>query len=65
MDKLKMHTTDGVVSNVEKIAALFPDCVTEAKDEQGNLRYVVDYDQLRQELSQDIVEGPEERYQFT
>lgn len=64
MDKLRMHTTDGVESNVAKIAALFPNCVTEAKDEQGNLQYVVDYDKLKVELGE-VIEGPEERYQFT
>ena len=59
-----MHTIDGVEGNVERIAALFPDCVTEAQDEQGNLRHVVDFDKLKVELG-DVVEGPEERYQFT
>ena len=64
MDKLRMHTIDGVEGNVERIAALFPNCVTEAVDEQGNLRHVVDFDKLKVELGE-VVEGPEERYQFT
>lgn len=64
MDKLRMHTIDGVEDNVERIAALFPNCVTEAVDEQGNLRHVVDFDKLKVELGE-VVEGPEERYQFT
>ena len=59
-----MHTTDGVENNVAKIAALFPNCVSEVKDEQGNLRHIVDYDKLKVELGE-VVEGPEERYQFT
>ena len=59
-----MHTIDGVEGNVERIAALFPNCVTEGVDEQGNLRHVVDFDKLKVELGE-VVEGPEERYQFT
>ena len=64
MERLRMHTIDGVENNVAKIAALFPNCVTEAKDEQGNMRYVVDYDKLKVELGE-VVEGNDERYQFT
>ena len=61
-DKLKMHTPDLTSENVEKIAALFPNCVTEATDENGKLTRAIDFDQLRQELSGTIVEGPRERY---
>ena len=64
MEKLKMHSMDVVPQNVDRIAMLFPNCVTEAQDEQGNLRHVVDFDKLKVELG-DVVEGPEERYQFT
>lgn len=64
MDKLRMHTIDRVEGNVERIAALFPNCVTEAVDDQGNLRHVVDFDKLKVELGE-VVEGNEERYQFT
>jgi adenine-specific DNA-methyltransferase len=64
MEQLKMHTTDGVNANLERIAALFPNCVTETTDEQGNVRLAVDYDKLRVELGE-VVEGNEERYQFT
>ena len=64
MEKLKMHCSDGMTQNVAKIAALFPNCVTETKDEQGNLQFAVDYDKLKVELGE-VVEGPEERYQFT
>ena len=59
-----MHTIDRVEGNVERIAALFPNCVTEAVDDQGNLRHVVDFDKLKVELGE-VVEGNEERYQFT
>ncbi len=62
MNKLKMHTPDLTDENVAKIRELFPGCVTEAKDESGEIRYTVDFDQLRQELSDQIVEGLQERY---
>ena len=66
MDKLKMTTADGVQDNVEKIALLFPDCVTETRDNNtGRLVHKVDFDKLRQELSSSIVSNREERYQFT
>lgn len=57
-----MHSPDLANENVARIRELFPGCVTEAKDEDGKLRYLVDFDQLRQELSGHIVEGPQERY---
>lgn len=63
MDKLKMHSPDLAQENIAKIRDLFPGCVTEASDEAtGQLRLSVDFDQLRQELSDHIVEGPQERY---
>lgn len=64
MDKMKMHSPDLSQDNVAKIRALFPDCVTEAVDDQGNIRFAVDFDQLRQTLSDHIVEGPQERYRL-
>nr|HAT8715318.1 site-specific DNA-methyltransferase [Legionella jordanis] len=64
MDSLKMHSKDITEDNIEKIAALFPNCITEATDEQGRLRKKIDFDLLRQELSREIVEGPQERYQL-
>ena len=65
MDKLKLHTPDLITENIQKLAALFPACVTEAHDEQtGQLTRSIDFDQLRQELSDHIVEGPRERYQL-
>mgnify|MGYP005839222345 CR=1 FL=1 len=62
MDKLKMHSPNLTQDNITRIRDLFPDCVTEAKSEDGKLKLSVDFDQLRQELSDSIVEGPQERY---
>ncbi|WP_136161889.1 site-specific DNA-methyltransferase [Sphingomonas flavalba] len=65
MDKLKMHSPDLSQDNIAKIRDLFPGCVTEARDEtSGKLRLAVDFDQLRQELSENIVDGPQERYRL-
>jgi len=64
-DKLKMHSPDLSQDKIAKIRELFPGCVTEARDETtGELRLAVDFDQLRQELSDHIVEGPQERYRL-
>ena len=62
MEKLKLHTPDLTAENVEKLAQLFPNCVTEARDETGRVTQAIDFDELRQELSGSIVEGPQERY---
>ncbi|MBP6331847.1 MAG: site-specific DNA-methyltransferase [Spirochaetales bacterium] len=62
MDKLKMHSPNLTQENVARIRELFPGCVTEARGEDGNLRLAVDFDLLRQELSDSVVEGPRERY---
>jgi len=62
MDKLKLHTPNLTATNIEKLASLFPNCVTEAKDDNGQLKRAIDFDLLRQELSEHIVEGPRERY---
>lgn len=62
MEKLKLHTPDLTAQNIDKLAQLFPDCVTEATGEDGKLTRSIDFDQLRQELSGGIVEGPQERY---
>lgn len=60
-----MHSPDLSQENIAKIRDLFPGCVTEARDEvTGKLRLAVDFDQLRQELSDSIVEGPQERYRL-
>ena len=65
MEKLHLQTHNIVDENIKKIAELFPNCLTERLNENGKPEVAVDFDQLRQELSKDIVEGPEERYQFT
>lgn len=62
MSKLKMKSKNLVNQNVEKIASLFPSCVTEGKDERGQIIKLVDFDLLKQELCKDIVEGNDERY---
>ena len=65
MDKLKMQTADGVQDNISRIAELFPECITEVNNQMGVVKRSIDFDKLRQLLSSDIVEGNEERYQFT
>lgn len=64
MDKLKMHTPNKVDENIERIAALFPNCLTEVMKD-GVVQHAIDFDVLRQELSDVVVDGPAERYQFT
>ena len=64
MDKLKMHSPDLTAANIAKLAALFPDCVTETRDEDGAVKQAIDFEQLRQQLSKHIVDGPHERYQL-
>lgn len=65
MNKLKMHSLNKVDENIKKIGALFPNCVTERKNADGEIEYAIDFDMLKQELSDIVVEGKEERYQFT
>ena len=65
MDKLKMHSVNKVDENIAKIGAMFPNCLTERKNEDGEVEYAIDFDMLKQELSSVVVEGNEERYQFT
>ncbi len=64
MDRLKMHSPNLTQDNIARIRDLFPGCVTEAGSEDGNVKLAVDFDQLKQELSEAIVEGPQERYQL-
>ncbi len=64
MDKLKMHSPNLTEANIEKLAQLFPNCVTEATNGSGRLKKAIDFDLLRQELSEHVVEGPQERYQL-
>ena len=64
-DKLKMHSINKVDENIKRIGELFPNCLTEVKDEDGKVVPAIDFDMLKQELSNVVVEGNEERYQFT
>ena len=65
MDKLKMESQDIVGSNINKIAQLFPNCVTERKGKDGKIELAIDFEKLQAELSDDIIGEGEERYQFT
>ena len=65
MSKLKMHSPNLVDNNIEKIGKLFPNCITERKNDKGEIEMGIDFEMLRQELSNDLIEGSEERYQFT
>ncbi|MBK7312311.1 hypothetical protein [Candidatus Aalborgicola defluviihabitans] len=64
MNKLKMHSPDLTQANIAKVAELFPGCIAEARGDDGVITRSIDFDQLRQELSTSIVEGPQERYQL-
>lgn len=65
MKKLKMRSKDITKENVERIGKLFPNVITEIKDEDGNITHAIDFELLQQELSDEIVEGSKERYQLT
>lgn len=65
MQKLKMHTPDIAEENYKKLAALFPNAVTETKDENGNVVRAIDKDVLMQEINAKVVDDGQERYQFT
>lgn len=64
MDKLRMETPDLTSENIEKIAAIFPNCVTEMRDENGKLKRGINFELLKQMLSPDVVDG-DECYEFT
>lgn len=59
-----MISNNGVEDNISKISSLFPNCVTETTDAKGESKFVVNFDRLRQELSDEIIEGKDERYEF-
>lgn len=65
MDKVKMQSLDVTGSNIDKIARLFPQCVTERKGKNGKTVLGIDFEKLREELSADVIDDGEERYQFT
>lgn len=62
MEKMKMHSPNLTQENISRLRELFPGCVTEAQGKDGAVKLAVDFDQLRQELAESIVEGPQERY---
>ncbi len=64
MEKMKMQTPNLVQSNIQKIGEMFPNCVTEAADNSGGIKYSVNFEALKQMLSEDVVEG-NEAYEFT
>ena len=64
MDKLRMESIDMTAQNIEKIGALFPNCITETKDVDGKLKKAINFELLRQMLSGDVIEG-DEAYEFT
>ena len=66
MDKLRMQSSNGVENNIAKIAQLFPDCVTETVDERsGQPKHLIDFEKLKQNLSDSVISERAERYQFT
>lgn len=66
MDKLRMQSSNGVEDNITKIAQLFPDCVTEIVDERsGQPKHLIDFEKLKQNLSDSVMSERAERYQFT
>ena len=65
MEHLNMQSMDKVAANVAKIRELFPNCVTERINKEGKLEHAIDFDMLKQELSDYVVDGLQERYQFT
>ena len=64
MDKMRMESIDMTEQNIEKIGALFPNCITETKDADGKPKKAINFDLLRQMLSGDVIEG-DEAYEFT
>lgn len=64
MDKMKFESPDMTAQNIDRIAALFPNCVTEMPDENGKIKRAVNFELLKQMLSPDVVDG-DEAYEFT
>ncbi len=65
MEKANMHSLDVVNENIKKIGNLFPECVTETVDENGNVKAAIDFEKLQENLSHATIGEGEERYQFT
>lgn len=64
MDKMRMESVDITALNIEKIGALFPNCITEMKDGNGKLKKAINFELLKQILSEDVIDG-DEAYEFT
>lgn len=64
MKKMKMHSKNIAQESLQRIREIFPACVTESFDFNGEIKFSIDFDLLRQELAESIVEGPQERYQL-
>lgn len=64
MDKMRMESVDGTAQNIEKLGELFPNCITEMLDENGKLKKAINFELLKQMLSDDVLEG-DEAYEFT
>ena len=64
MDKMRMESLDITAQNIEKIGALFPNCITEMKDGNGKLKKAINFELLKQILSEDVIDG-DEAYEFT
>lgn len=64
MDKMRMESVDMIAQNIEKIGILFPNCITETVDENGTLKKAINFEMLRQMLSEDVLDG-DEVYEFT
>lgn len=64
MDKMRMESVDMTAQNIEKIGALFPNCITETVDENGKAKKAINFELLKQMLSGDVIEG-NEAYEFT
>ena len=60
-----MHSDNAIDQNIDRIAQLFPNCITEIKTSAGDIERAVDFDKLKSELSCHIAEGNTQRYQFT
>ena len=65
MEKLNIITAEMAEKNIDMLGQMFPNCLTEKKNDEGKIVKAIDFDKLRQELADSVVEGPEERYQFT
>ena len=64
MDKMRMESVDMTAQNIEKIGAMFPNCITETVDENGKPKKAINFELLKQMLSDEVIDG-DEAYEFT